>query len=45
MKTGLVVLMVIIIFGGVVLSNSSPSLVTTPAMQTDIRPTDMAIHS
>lgn len=40
MKTGLVVLMVIIIFGGVVLSNSSPALTTAPTIQTNIQPTE-----
>ena len=40
MKTGLVVVMVIIVFGGVVLSNSSPALMTAPALQTDIQPTE-----
>lgn len=40
MKTGLAVLMVIIIFGGVVLSNSSPVLITAPVLPTNIQPTE-----
>ncbi len=40
MKTGLIVLIVIAIFGILVLLNSSPVLVTIPIPQTDIQPTD-----
>lgn len=40
MKTGLIVLMVIIIFGSVVLSNSSPVLTTSSMPQQDIEPTN-----
>jgi len=40
MKTGLIVLIVIAIFGILVLSNSSSVLVTIPIPQTDIQPTN-----
>lgn len=40
MKSGLIVLIVIAIFGIVILSNSSPALVTISVSQTDIQPTD-----
>lgn len=40
MKTGLAAFIVIIVFGGVVLSNSSPVLKTSPAIETYIRPTE-----